>query len=718
MFIPEELAALKIWINFDVVEEKKIPYVCGTTRKALSNDPSTWSSLEEAQADGRLLGIAIQHPYVFVDLDEPQPQIFEAIDTYAQTSHSGKGAHLICRSHFEGDGIHPKKPDIGIFQERRFCLFTGDVIEGRSEIKDIDPDLIQRIYDWAAGEKQKHTTVSLVETPPSAEDEEVFERCRNRFDTFESLWNGNAGEDHSASDHALIAMLADECESNEQVRRMWFASALCRPHRKKEKYVDMTLKKIRGKQEYFKMHEFESPEEDAEDDYPCADRSLLDSLPEGTIKEVAEWHYSQCRYPLQECSIVMALASAATVSGRNYQIQGGGLNPWMILIGTTGCGKSSYQNGMSRFFHAVANSNEFGTQHFAKMLVGKMASGEGLEDILTKRKRINSYFPEFHETWQGLVNEGKARHLSTLKQALLDLHGQASKGSFMKQRVKAFGKEETEEKPSVEAPCLVVSGETTPEEFYSSMTARDINNGWLQRFMLVDVSTKSISLEKNLNKPEMPPDLLEKVVNIFVRCEHLEISDEFVNVILSKEAAAHIDAFELESRKNNYGKKQGEQASNRGAMKALQIGGLFAIWDNPTKPVVNLEQIQWALNFVLSSEEKLKQRFRNGEVGTGQSKQEAEIVDILTECQSMTKAAKVKLGIHKEVAKHRDVVPYLWLKRRVIPSLAFASDRIGSADAFERCLKHLEIGGQIIRIKPEDAEKTFGKGCGPVVGIK
>lgn len=728
--IPAELRNLKQWCCFDLEDGKKIPYIAGNCAKASSNNPETWRTFEEAAWDvttgkRQHLGLAITHPYVFVDLDEPQPGIFDTIESYSQRSQSGNGTHIICRSHFEGEGIHPKSPAVGMFKESRFCLFTADVVEGRNEIKDFDSETLQQIYDWLSSSKQSYNTTNLVEVPVTLEDEEVLERCRKRFDTFDSLWNGNAGEDHSASDHALISALADECESNEQVTRLWFSSPLCRPHRRNQKYVDMTLKKIRGKQQFFKLHEFQKDDEQESEEQTftyrdLGERDLIDSLPDGLVKRLADWHWRQSFYPLQECSFAVAVSVIATVAGRNFQsFTGMGLNPWFILLADTSWGKDEYAKGITKIFSTITKA-QLGVG-FMGMVAGIAASGEGLEDRLARSERLNTYCDEFDFIFQSLASQNAQPHIKSLTKLLLTAYGRSGQGSFLERRLKASKGPDEPQPQSIEAPNLVVSGETIAEKLYRHMTSELANNGFLQRFCIL--RSKNTSVSKKINPThniKMPQELVDDLLSLFVHCDELKTREDFITVKPQKDAEALLHDYVDRKREEslNANEDATKHLMNRAGLKVIKLSGLFGVSAGHKKPVVTVEQVEAAMRIVDRCDKEILDQFNNGSVGGGQTKQESEIREILKTVLKAGKATRIKLGINGKLAGVKDAVPYLWLKRKVISSNAFSSDRNGASDAFEKALRHMETGGEIIRIRAEEAETKYGVGCGAVIGIK
>lgn len=731
--IPEELRKLPRWCTFDIEGNKKVPYIAGNCAKASSNTPSTWRTFEEATADiveGRRqhLGLAISWPYFFLDLDEPQPSLMEAIDTYAQRSVSGKGIHLIGKGSFEGPGRHPKSPAVGLFQENRFCLFTANVVDDRTEIKEVDEKTLQSVHDWLSGQSSSTTTISLVETPPSSEDQSVYEAAAQRFDTFIHLWNGNAGPDHSESDHALISMLADCTDSNEQVRRMWFSCALCREHRRNDRYVNRTLQKLRAKQEELKesFMEFatepsdsESLEEPQQGFSELGARDMIDSLPDGLIKRLADWHWKQAVCPLQECSISVAFSAIATVAGRNYQTYtNSGCNPWLILLADTSWGKDDYPKGLSSIFSTVSEANVYG-QGFMSMIAAGAASGEGLEDQLVRNNRLNTYFDEFDFIFKATTTAQGSPHMASLAKLLLLLYGRSGKNGVLRRRLKARAKDE-EETPPVKAPCLVVSGETIPEKLYSHMGIEQAQSGFLQRFSLFEARRDSVSISPGPNfGKEMPQDLVDDLLELFVKCDTMMIGEEFVSVEPTPQARKILDTYSRNKRLEslNAEDQAAKHIFNRAGLKAYKFSALLGISADHINPTVTEEHAEWAIQLVDYCDNMLWDRFTSGTVGTGQGQQESEIRKLLKSATTAGATKRKAMGIPENVARFRDVVPYGWLKKNMIQMGVFAGDKRGAVDAFASSLKHMVSAGEVVLIDKDLAATKYGKGAGPLVGV-
>ncbi len=730
--IPDELKQLKNWLTFSIEDGKKIPRIAGSNKLASSTQPSTWRTYEKAFADvktnDRHLGFAFAEKdgLVFIDLDDAddadQQKIIKRFKTYQQTSVSGEGRHIIGKGTFEGSGKHPAYPAVGLFKTARLCLMTG---QGEGELNTLATADLQAIHTWLSKGKDS-PDVDLTDQLPTLPDQTVFELGCDRYPKFYDLTRGHWAKypeyhnNHSQADQALVGMLCDLTESNEQVRFLFHASGMWTPEREAKTaghgftgYINRSIRKIRSNQAREKQLIKDIPLDWTElipDQSKQGSRGMLESLPEGMIKEMAIWLWEQAYYPLQETALSAAIEGAATISGRCYQTSTGkGLNPWIILVGQTGSGKSEYQNGMNKLFSAVGAFMER-SPDYHKMLLGPMASGEGLEDSLAKRNRLNTYFPEFHEAFRNLVDPNSAPAHRSLKYQLLDLHGQSAKGTFLKRRNKAKQKDDVEQEP-VEAPCLIVSGETTPGELYGNMNSKDVANGFLQRFIVLNVHTDSISSRPNPKAGiAIPPELLQKLSDMFWKCDQMSQNNEFHYCKLTKEAAKILSKFENDTRDRNLASGADEgmaQLSNRAPLKVRQLASLFAVWRDPHKPVVTEKDAAWALGFIEYCDEQLATKFHSGEVGSGQVKQEREVHAAAKAFTKLSPQERQRKGMVKKVAAEKSLLPLALLKGVVVNNPSFANDRLGAVTAFDRVIVAMINGGLMTKVEPTFANEEY-----------
>lgn len=173
--VPNELKKLTQWGNYHRIwmEERgkytKIPINPWNGEDGKSNDPSTWSDFDTAmramdkypQADG--LAFYFANGYVGLDIDhigdelekvqqgdrDPENYVNKAHDlthgSYMEVSMSGEGIHCIFKGKIPGK--RRRKGNYEMYQSGRFFALTGNTLNSEPEIKSLDDESMQRLYD-------------------------------------------------------------------------------------------------------------------------------------------------------------------------------------------------------------------------------------------------------------------------------------------------------------------------------------------------------------------------------------------------------------------------------------------------------------------------------------------------------------------------------------------------------------------------------------------
>lgn len=752
--IPSELTKLQQWVCFDITDEKKIPFIPGTNSMASSNRSRDWRSFRAACADvesGKRQHIGFcftkDDPYVFIDLDDPddddQRRIFERFDTYAQRSVSGEGCHIICRGTFQGSGKHPKFPHAGLFKQDRFCLMTGDVVEGHEEIKEVPEEDLQAVHTWLGGSPGESESVSadLVEYEAEIPDMTVIEMGIDRFHKFDALCSGRWEQfeeyrnDHSTADHAFIAMLCDLTESNEQVRYLFKISGMWNQERADKKaghgpngYIDRTIRKVRAEQEraknmlakytlHFPREADEKPPlpeiEVSEPDANLTDHglALIERLPKGLIRDIARYSYRTSFYPLPEASIAGSLAFHSAVVGRHFLTPtNSGLNLWIIVVGGTSCGKDEYQKLINRLTNSLHKRN---VHSISRLTGGEFTSGPAVEQVFSDRKRYLSYSPEFGDLFKTICNPHAPDYVRNLYRQYLNSYNAADKHGSIKARRKAQGVESGVE--VIERPCLVLAGEATPEALYGAMTARELSTGFLQRFILMDVAETSWSSVENEKHASPPPrSLMDRIEDLVIRMDGFDVDNLKVNhsvVSGEPEALELLAQYRKAKRVEIMNSPDGlarKEVINRAGLKALRVASSFAVSADSYTPVITMEHAECAINMIDHYDSRMLEKFTTGEIGSGQVKQEAEILRVARSFTRMPKAQRKSAGMCRKVAAEPMLLPLSILKSAVVNSGAFSSDRQGAVTAFEKSVEALVRSGQLVKVERNTAEERYG----------
>ena len=253
--IPIEMKERKQWVAYF---KKEIPGSSHlgkvmvspiTYRHARSNEPSDWTDFYKAKLflteNGRMDGLAfvLTEGIVFIDIDnsidangrinEIGEKLFKAFpDTYAERSCSGHGIHILMKGKLPKDCMK-RNDSIGLemYDTKRFCCITGDVIDNRRALLDCSP-MIGKVALFFMGRKETSHIPKPSYGKPLASDRLVIEkasRSRNG-EKFLRLYQGDDSgyASRSSADLALVAMISFYTQDPDQIDRIFRSSGLMR----------------------------------------------------------------------------------------------------------------------------------------------------------------------------------------------------------------------------------------------------------------------------------------------------------------------------------------------------------------------------------------------------------------------------------------------------------------------------------------------------------
>ena len=125
------------YVRYDEIKRPSNPH---TGHLADVSGPQTWGVLEDAASSPYGVGIGFvltdADPFVGIDLDVPengspsdsQQRIYDAYQTYAEQSPSGRGLHIIAKGHVAKGGVRNSALGVEVYSSGRFFTFTGKAI--------------------------------------------------------------------------------------------------------------------------------------------------------------------------------------------------------------------------------------------------------------------------------------------------------------------------------------------------------------------------------------------------------------------------------------------------------------------------------------------------------------------------------------------------------------------------------------------------------------
>jgi len=714
--IPAELRSLPQWV---CSREDKVPVNPRTGRVASVSDPATWGTFEEACRTGfKHIGfvLATWDPYSIIDLDnkpakplteeewQRHQKILTAFDSYTERSASGRGYHIIVRGKVPS-GVH--RDSVEVYSSARYMICTGDVVRNTPIAEH------QELLNTLHGEMQPDRSVDLMGMESCQDDGEVVAMAMraSNSDKFNALCAGNISEypSQSEADFALLSIFAYYTQDNEQVRRLFRMSALGKRDKavRNDTYLNFALGKIRAQQPppidasslianaaaVIEPPTSIIPAKEAAVKEPIEEKETsLEGipLPPGLVGELATYFYQAAIRPVPEIALAAALALTAGVCARSYNISGSGLNQYLILLAKTGSGKEGALSGIENLISAVRAQIPMVDQFIGP---AAFASGQALVKVLNDKPCFVSVLGEFGLTLQQLSDQRANSAQLMLRKVLLDLYAKSGWNRMLRSSVYSDTEKNTK---IIQAPNVTILGESTPETFFDGLDASHIAEGLIPRFSVIEYSGDRVPRNRNAN---IPPSagLAQRFIDLVAislttsnnnACAPVQLDSH--SVLLLDEFDIHADAVMNASRLDVE-----TQVWNRAHLKALKLAALLAVGCNPHQPVVTAAMAKWAINFVTRDVELVASRFKDGDVGQGDSKQFHDLKRAIEAyLKHPTKSVKERFSdLHKA-----GIIPYAHLSQRTASGASFRQDRLGATNALKRTIQTLLDSGMLVEV--------------------
>ena len=191
-----------------------------------------------------------------VDMDEDyagdQMAMVEWLDSYAETSSSGRGTHIFVQANLAG-GVRDAKQDIEVYGQERFIIVTGNVINGWDVVEPRQAK-IDRLVARLGGLKNVVKPVAATVGNATSDDacREALKRVWKQ-DRVRRLWKGDwqsmGYPSQSEADMALIEALCWATDDDAVVATTFRKSGLGQRDKAQTNYVERTIGSLRKRRE-------------------------------------------------------------------------------------------------------------------------------------------------------------------------------------------------------------------------------------------------------------------------------------------------------------------------------------------------------------------------------------------------------------------------------------------------------------------------------------
>lgn len=433
-------------------------------------------------------------------------------------------------------------------------------------------------------------------------------------------------------------------------------------------------------------------------------------VPPGAIREVANFIYKRAPYPNETIALVGATSLIAALCQRSHNINGTGLNQYLLMVAPTGTGKEQAPDGIARLLVELERSHP----HIADVRgPGEIVSAPGLHRALANRNNPSMLciIGEAGLMLSQLASPKRDPNKVGVERMVLHLYSKSGYGNVLDDAAYADSQKNY---GIVYSPALTILGDTTGETFYGgAIDERTVQSGLFPRFAVFEtIAPRPYYNQHRIFDP--CPQLVEQLRRICAASLDLQASKQVCNVAMSPDAAEWFLKFEnwTTDRVNGSLNETERNLWTRVNMKALKLAATNAVGVNPLAPRITYDECMWATNLIVDQTTALIGKFNSGEVGEvsgNELLQQDRVLTVMRECIERP-FEQVKSQYGGTIEMHRSgLVTHQYLQRRLLSLPLFKGEGPGKATpALKRALQSLGENAKIGHLSPMKANKLFG----------
>lgn len=311
-----------------------------------------------------------------------------------------------------------------------------------------------------------------------------------------------------------------------------------------------------------------------------------------------------------ELTVLGVLIGMAGACGGHYRLPSNmRLNLYGLNISASGSGKDT-----------IRYATKLVTDAAMATVLGCPASGQGLQDAIPDGGGALVETDEAGHLFAGMNAKNGASYSVELAKILLELFS-AGQGVY-KTRLKAKSKGDAGSR-SIQHPCISFFGSTTKEKLAASLTEDNITDGLIGRFLFAQGKN-----QEDTQFDWTAPGLVvpTSVIAAGAKLAWAPGIDRPIkygpNVVptMCTWAQEYWD-------QTIKGDLLARAFATRSIEKLERIAGVLAVWEDPINPVIRLQHIEWAKDFIDKSNWEVRQFVQNDMGDAGSQEAKAEMQD-------------------------------------------------------------------------------------------
>lgn len=257
----------------------------------------------------------------------------------------------------------------------------------------------------------------------------------------------------------------------------------------------------------------------------------------GLVGDITRWITRYSKYPQPALALGAALCCVGTIKAKKVCFGTNGLrtNLYILAFAPSAGGKGIAIKGISKIFTALNLDCQ----------CGDLISDSGLvNDLAKKNGRGFIAWDEIGEALKHMTSDKSSLHFKKIAVELTKLFSSADSMYYGKQYANSDGKTPRKD---IDQPCLNLFGATNITSFIDSLDSSQFSNGFLPRFIPIQVENERKRPLPDMIMPYPDDNLIEQckaILGLDTRSENL--LGEPVKVYSTEEAAIKLRKIELE----------------------------------------------------------------------------------------------------------------------------------------------------------------------------
>jgi len=601
--------------------------------------------------------------------------IWNNFPTYCERSPSGSGLHYIGFGSLpEGiRGIKDSKYQIELYDQLRYFTVTGDVVDGRNQLTDCQvafSELAMTFSPVADGEA--YVTTGEIDTRSVEEICHAISLWQNgKHFTFlmgvgatkqEILARYN--NDHSSADLALTNYIAHGTKDVEKAVEIFRRSPLWRGtkggYTTEDAYINRYLIKNgfalvwseREKKEAQQRANVEQGREIAARiatkpkvtnrynlDLPAVDFSDDGMrLPPGAMGAFVKAVYDATFTPNLPYALAVSFAFISGICGRGYRFGRSGCNVFTLVAGQSATGKTQTIDALVHLVQNVKGLALTDRPPVSRVITAAAKTSQGIYDQFSNTLAGVWYTDECASMLKSLTDpQTNGDH--ELKDGINRLYDAAVPGKLWQ----LSASRASSDKKGINCLSIGISWFTTLEKMYDSINIAEAKDGFLSRF--IPIFYEGTLGADNYNQIDRLPDNIEAQFRTLVSQATLfdmvlganpTGNNKLIQVAIDPEASALLQGFNEQAREiARRAQRESDPlpdvyvALSRVGITAQRLCTVMAAMDNPILPIIRMEHVRWAIQFVAGRTLDVIHRIESGEIGGGATVEVQTIVRIM-----------------------------------------------------------------------------------------